>query len=132
MASLNQRFLRQLPSGAEAAPFADLEHEVVYKLFDLRSGGNLGKKIALEPEPDGSFELHVRDAVLFETIEKIAVLHEAGALPTEIVGLADTGDYLIAKQPLAGPMQEIVRRRSLRSKVSRPGHLCANVSPSFG
>ena len=43
------------------------------------------------------------DSNLFETIEKLTVLHEAGAHPTEIVGLADTGDYLIVKQPMAAP-----------------------------
>jgi len=43
------------------------------------------------------------DAVLFETMEKLAVLHEAGAHPTEIIGLADSGDYLIVKQPMAQP-----------------------------
>ena len=34
------------------------------------------------------------------------MLHEVGACATEIIGLADTGDYLIAKQPLCQPYGE--------------------------
>lgn len=39
--------------------------------------------------------------MLVDTLEKIMVLHDAGAHPTEIVGLSDAGDYLVVKQPLA-------------------------------
>jgi len=37
---------------------------------------------------------------------KLAILNDAGALATEIVGLADSGDYLIAKQPVAYPYKD--------------------------
>lgn len=93
-----------LPSGAEACPYHDPESDAVYKLFDLRPNGSLGKKIALELNGEGEFEVFLKDAVLRDTLEKLMILNEAGGHPTEIVGLSDNGDYLIAKQPLAFPM----------------------------
>ncbi len=101
--NLVSRFLRPLIPGAEAKPFADDAHGVVYKLFDLRDSGGLGKKIVVEFGSNFETDLRIIDATLFETFEKLAALHEAGAHPTEIVGLAETGDYLIVKQPLAQP-----------------------------
>jgi hypothetical protein len=103
---LSASSLIALKAGAEASPFADYQREVVYKLFDLRATGALGKKIVLEKSEDGSFDLYVRDAVLMETVEKLMILNESGAHPTEIVGLADSGDYLLVKQPLAFPMSD--------------------------
>ena len=101
--NLISQFLRPLTGGAEAKPFADDVRGVVYKLFDLRETGALGKKIVLEFDGQFSADIRMGDANLFETLEKLAVLHEAGAHPTEIIGLAETGDYLIIKQPLAQP-----------------------------
>ena len=99
-----QPFAQSLPSGAEAAPFLDTEQEVVYKLFDLRKSGALGKKVVLaNPEPDKT-EIQNRDATLRDTLEKLGLLHAAGAHATEIVGLCESYKYLIAKQPLAQPM----------------------------
>ncbi len=43
---LESKFLRPLTAGAEAAPFLDEEHKVVYKLFDVRANGSLGKKLS--------------------------------------------------------------------------------------
>lgn len=100
---LLSRFLRPLNAGAEAKPFSDDIQGVVYKLFDLRDSGALGKKMELHFENPWEAEIRTVDSTLFEAIEKLAVLHEAGAHPTEIVGLADTGDYLIVKQPMADP-----------------------------
>lgn len=100
---LTSRILRPLTGGAEAKPFADDQRGVVYKLFDLRDSGALGKKILLQFGNPWEADVRMVDAVLFETMEKLAVLHEAGAHPTEIIGLADTGDYLIVKQPMAQP-----------------------------
>ncbi len=97
-------FLQPLKTGAEAAPFADLESRVVYKLFPLVATGGLGKTFDIDKDDDkGGFTMSVRDAVLSETVEKLMVLHDAGAHPTEIVGIEENGDYLIAKQPLALP-----------------------------
>lgn len=95
--------LTPLPSGAEAIPYFDKDWGVVYKLFDLRANGSLGKKIELIRTLEGGYDLVPRDATLFDTLEKLAVLNHAGAHPTEIVGLSDSGDYLIAKQPWAYP-----------------------------
>lgn len=95
-----------LPSGAEASPYHDPESDAVYKLFDLRPNGSLGKKISLELNDEGEFEVVLKDAVLRDTLEKLQILNEAGGHPTEIVGLSDNGDYLIAKQPLALPMAD--------------------------
>lgn len=100
---LTSRILRPLTGGAEAKPFADDQRGVVYKLFDLRDSGALGKKILLHFGNPWEADVRMVDAVLFETMEKLAVLHEAGAHPTEIIGLADSGDYLIVKQPMAQP-----------------------------
>jgi len=104
-------FLRALTPGAEASPYYDDSWNVVYKLFDLRVNGSLGKKIELQRNAEGEFELILREAVLQDTLEKLAVLNEAGAHPTEIVGLSDTGDYLIIKQPLAQPRKDFEKDR---------------------
>jgi hypothetical protein len=98
--------LLALPSGAEAIPYFDKEWGVVYKLFDLRVNGSLGKKVELVRNGEGDFDLTSCDANLKETLEKIAVLNEMGAHPTEIVGLSDSGDYLIVKQPWANPRED--------------------------
>lgn len=96
-------FLRPLKSGAEAMPFADMARGIVYKLYDLRGDGSLGKKLVFRRDPEGEWEPGLADASIYETIEKLAVLHEAGGLPTEIMGLDDSGSLLLAKQPLAFP-----------------------------
>jgi hypothetical protein len=94
-----------LKSGAEACPYVDLTVGVVYKLFFLLRNGALGKKLSYELNEGGRFECQIEDAVLPDTLTKLITLHDAGAHPTEIVGLSDTGEYLIVKQPLAGPYE---------------------------
>jgi hypothetical protein len=84
---------------------------VVYKLFDLRIDGSLGKRLLLERGEDGEFELNDGPADLQHTLEKLAILNEAGAHPTEIVGLSESGDYLIVKQPLAGAALDFQKDR---------------------
>ena len=97
-----------LKTGAEASPFMDREWQVVYKLFPLHATGGLGKTFEIERLEDGQgFEMTVRDAVLAETLEKLMILHEVGAHPTEIVGIDDQGDYLVVKQPLAQPYVDL-------------------------
>ena len=91
-----------MTSGAEACPYFDRDHSVVYKLFDLRTNGSLGKKLIVEQDADGVFE--VKDdclATLLDTVQKLSLLNDIGGHPTEIVGLSEEGNYLIAKQPLA-------------------------------
>jgi len=104
---LESSFLRPLQSGAEAEPYLDEEYGVVYKLFNLRETGALGKKLVLErPSADEEYQVEFRSADLRHTLMKLAILNDAGALATEIVGLADSGDYLIAKQPVAYPYKD--------------------------
>ncbi len=105
--------LTALPSGAEAIPYFDKEWGVVYKLFDLRVDGSLGKRLELVRLSEGEYDLLPRDATLKNTLEKLAVLNEAGAHPTEIVGLSHSGDYLIAKQPWAYPREDFETDRKI-------------------
>ena len=114
---LSSSKLRQLKSGAEAYPFADDEAKVVYKLFNLRGAscsekpkGWLGKRVILQSLGDG-FEITLCDATLTDTLEKLMVLNDAGAHPTEIVGLSDDGKFMIAKQPLALPYVDFKKDR---------------------
>jgi hypothetical protein len=104
-------FLVPLPSGAEAHPYRDDDWNVVYKLFFLGEDGSLGRKIALEETENDRFEIKLLPARLIDTLEKLSVLNEAGAHPTEIVGLSATADFLIAKQPLAFPYQNYEKDR---------------------
>ena len=104
---LVSEFLKPLNSGAEAEPYLDEEYGVVYKLFNLRDSGALGKKLVLERQSDDDeFQVEFKDADLRHTLTKLSVLNNAGAHATEIVGLADSGEYLIAKQPLAFPYKD--------------------------
>lgn len=74
----------------------------MYKLFPLQGNGGLGKTFELERDAEhNGFTMNVRDAILAETMDKLMILHDAGAHPTELVGLDEDGDYLIVKQPLA-------------------------------
>ncbi|MDZ4286542.1 MAG: hypothetical protein U0984_01210 [Prosthecobacter sp.] len=86
---------------------------MVYKLFDLKETGGLGKKLTLERNEDRGWRAVPCDANLDDTLEKLSVLHEAGACPTEIVGLAATGDYLIVKQPLCYPFDNFEEDRRI-------------------
>lgn len=106
-------FLMPLKPGAEASPYLDQDLRVVYKLFDLRQNGGLGKKMKLQRVGDERFDLILEDATLPDTLMKLAVLNDAGALPTEIVGLSDTGEYLIAKQPLAQEARNFEKDRAV-------------------
>lgn len=99
-------FLLALTPGAEASPYLDREWDVVYKLFDLRKSGALGKKVSLVETEQDEFEVISEDARLPDTLNKLALLNLAGAHPTEIVGLSDDGHYLVAKQPCAEPLPD--------------------------
>ena len=117
---ITSSFLTPLTSGAEASPFKDQEWGVVYKLFPLLRSGGLGKTFAMEfSEESNEATISTRDATLFETIEKLTTLSEAGALLTEIVGLTDSGDYLIVKQPLAFPHRDFEVDRQCAVDVIR-------------
>ena len=115
--------------GAEAYAYQDARQRCVYKFFHLLPNAALGKRLVLQRESDGHWRAGKIDGNLEVTLEKLAVLHEAGGCPTEIVGLAQTGDFLIVKQPLCQPYTdwaadeaEAVER--LKAVSSRPslGH----------
>jgi len=110
---LTSNELEPLTSGAEAAPYFDAKHGVVYKLFDLRENGSLGKKVVVERDSDGEFQIELADATLFDTLKKLTILNDAGALVSEIVGLSDSGDYLISKQPYANPREDFHEDREV-------------------
>lgn len=93
--------LRPLKTGAEACPFADDQWQVVYKLFPLFKSGGLGKTFDITLCDDGGYDMTTEDATLLQTLDKLMVLNDAGACPTEIVGIDTMSDYLIVKQPLA-------------------------------
>jgi len=104
---LKSAVLRPLKTGAEACPFADDQWQVVYKLFPLHSQGGLGKTFEIDVSDDGEgYEMTTQDATLLQTMDKLMVLHDAGACPTEIVGIDSMFDYLVVKQPLAAPYRE--------------------------
>mgnify|MGYP002378196965 FL=1 len=114
---ITSQTLRRLGWGAEAIAWADDENRCVYKLFEVRPNSALGKKLRLQREPDGFHMTHA-DASLDDTLEKLCVLHDAGACPTEIIGLAESGDFLIVKQPLCLPSPDFIAdRKSAAEKV---------------
>lgn len=112
-------FLEKLPFGAEACPFRDIENGVVYKLFNLREHGSLGKKIVFERDGDGILQPAHSEASLQDTLEKIILLNRVGALPTEIVGLSYGYEALIVKQPLAFPRGDFQEDRRAAIKAIR-------------
>lgn len=116
--------LTALTPGAEAQPCVDRAVGVVYKFFDLRPNGSLGKKLIFGGKEENSltgerFEVESIEASWTDVIAKITVLNSGGGLPTEIVGLADTGDFLIAKQPLAHPVEEFFNEREVAEERMR-------------
>ena len=107
-------FLQPLKSGAEASPFADTEWGTVYKLFPLHRSGGLGKTFELHYLDDPTdLDMTTVDATLLQTMEKLMVLHDAGACPTEIIGIDSMGEYLVAKQALAKPYVDLEADREV-------------------
>ena len=64
------------------------------------SGYRMGLKLAATRH-HVKWEVDTRSGNLFDMIEKVAALDGAGALPTEIIGMLETGDHLVVKQGLA-------------------------------
>ncbi|MCX6972189.1 MAG: hypothetical protein NTV93_18840 [Verrucomicrobia bacterium] len=92
--------LKRLKSGSEADVYYDEAGGVVYKIFTPSPSGDVGWRLRAYRESDGSWRVDREPAILQDTLQKLALLHEAGGLPTEILGITETGDVL-AKQPLA-------------------------------
>ncbi|GAA5123003.1 hypothetical protein JIN84_10825 [Luteolibacter yonseiensis] len=129
---LSSSELRQLKSGAEAYPFADDEAKVVYKLFNLRGTENLetpqgwlGKRVIMVERGDDELEVVLSEATLTDTLEKLIILNDAGGHPTEIVGLSDDGNFMIAKQPFALPYVDFKNDRRIAVEAIKA------VIPSF-
>ncbi len=114
------REFKTLPGGAEAEiVLHDESGGVVYKFFDLRFDHEqpyIGKKMVAVFGESG-WEVEQQNADLFETIEKLAVLHEVGALPTEIVAIADTQEHLLVKQPFAHTIEVTGEARAKASSA---------------
>lgn len=121
--------LKALVSGAEAAPYLDEKVGVVYKLFDLRAKGHLGVKIILKRHAENEFRIEHQDATLLDTLEKIMILNDSGALISEIVGLSANGDFLITKQPRAYPYHDYLSDRAAAIDNMRAIH---PVGPTLG
>lgn len=111
--------LSALTPGAEACPYLDAANGIVYKLFDLQANGSLGKKLSFELKEDGEYEIVPRPARLRDTLEKLILLNEVGAHPTEIVGLTDDAHYLMVKQPLANPYKDFEKDRAIACQLIR-------------
>jgi hypothetical protein len=114
--------------GAEAHVYCDPIQRCVYKFFHLHLSSALGKKLDFIEEPDGRFRATSVDGNWESTLEKLDLLHDAGGCPTEILGLAESGDYLIAKQPFCRPYEDF--QTDLGTAADR---LCAVLPrPSLG
>lgn len=99
---MSSRILGNIGVGREASAWVDRENSAVYKLFDVKMSSQDKYSIGLKLEITGAVDhVEVRQlpANLDHVLEKLCVLHEAGACPTEIAGLSEDGKYLIAKQP---------------------------------
>ena len=91
--------LTPLKAGSEAAPFLDEKQGVVYKLFTAAPDGKVGWRLKAERK-DGKWRVDREPAEAMDTMEKLALIHKAGGLPTEVVGLSDYFE-VVAKQPQA-------------------------------
>lgn len=109
--------LKRIGWGAEAIAWEDTDNGCVYKLFEVHPNSALGKRLQIEQDDDGNCRATHINADLDTTLEKLGVLHEAGACATEIVGLAASGDYLIVKQPLCIPSINYVEDRRIAAEA---------------
>ena len=93
--------LKPLLAGSEAVPCLDEAQGVVYKVFKSDPiTGKVGWKLKALRDSEGNWHVEREPATILDTLEKLALLHIAGGLPTEIVGLTARGEVM-AKQPYA-------------------------------
>lgn len=95
--------LERLDSGKEAVAWLHRSTGCVYKLFDLGPESDLGQRLGYEMNEEADCRVIYEEAELPDILDKLELLHRIGGCPTEIVGLATRGDYLLAKQPFSGP-----------------------------
>lgn len=125
--------LQPLKTGAEACPYLDMKQRIVYKLFDLRANGSMGKKIVMARDEDGILQAEIKEAVLHDIIRKLSAINDGGGHPTEIVGLVDSFDHLLVKQPLAEPYRDFDADRKeamgiMRCVIPMGGHFRHNLA----
>lgn len=100
---MSSKYLGNIGLGREASAWADRTYGCVYKFFDLKldseNRASMGLKLQIKDRPPNDVEVFQEAAVLEDILDKICILHEAGACPTEIIGLSEDGKYLIVKQP---------------------------------
>ncbi len=125
--------LTPLKTGAEACPYLDMKSREVYKLFDLRANGSMGKKVVVQRNEEGILNAEIKEAVLHDVIRKLSTLNDGGGHPTEIVGLVDSFDHLLVKQPLAEHYRdfEVNRREAMdimRCVSPMGGHFRHNLA----
>ena len=90
-----------LDCGADAAAGTTLQTAGSTTLSPAAASGyRMGLKLSATKH-HGEWEDDTRSGNLFDMIEKVIALDGAGALPTEIIGMLETGDHFIVKQPLA-------------------------------
>ena len=111
--------MQPLPSGAEACPYLDHKERIVYKLFDLRANGGMGKKIVVQRDDSGQLTDEIKDAVLQDCIRKLTAINDGGGHPTELVGIVDSFDHLLIKQPLAEPYNNFEDDRRTAMDIMR-------------
>lgn len=133
---LESEELIPLKTGAEACPYLDQSNGVVYKLFDLRANGSMGKKVSCSRDDRGVLQAEIKEAVLHDVIRKLAVLNVSGGHPTEIVGLVQSFDHLLVKQPLAQPYTEFDADRQeamdrMRCVSPMGGHFRHNLATFY-
>jgi hypothetical protein len=105
--------LERLDSGKEAVAWLHRSTRCVYKLFDLGPEGDLGQRLGFEMNEEADCRVIYEEAELPDILDKLELLHRIGGCPTEIVGLASRGDYLLAKQPFCGPHGQLDEDRRL-------------------
>ena len=119
--------LHKLKAGAEAQPFADVSSGVVYKVFAANTQGYAGRKMAVHLSPTQRPHLDFEPSSPIEALEKLALLHEIGGLPTEIIGVTPQGDWILA-QPEATPITEAEYRTARAEAVALVGGIQINES----
>ena len=118
---MSSKYLGNIGLGREASAWADRTYGCVYKLFDLKldseNRASMGLKLQIQGKPPDEVEVIQQPAVLGDILDKICLLHEAGACPTEIIGLSKDGKYLIVKQPRCKAYDDFDKDQELAVKA---------------
>jgi hypothetical protein len=88
--------LRYLGGGVEAWAFAAAD-ESVYKFYLPREGGTIAGSFQFHPAGDPSIEAVANLGTYEGLFQRIALLHDIGGMPAEVVGISPEG-VLILKQ----------------------------------